>query len=928
MKKKQLFAVLLAGSMTVGMAPAAAFAAEDTGAAAAEAQAAEENTGAADGTEFDAQTNVDGADSQQEDTDGQADAQTDTDAAAAQAAADAEAQAAAEAQAQAEAEAQAQAEAAQQQLEQEQAAEDQAVEEHADAIVKTTEELKNAIAGAPDFTGNIDDTRENLYASSYKILISESFFLTESITIPENKNIAIFSVQGSETSISRGTVTGDMFRVSAGSILSMTKNDGDGTTSVGKLVIDGAKADGTQADGSIVSVDSGAKFVMTTGVTLANNSSAASGAAIRNSGKTVIAGGEIRDNISAGGAVYSTGTVSLEKGTDAAEDEPKIIENYTNAEKSAKLNIVLGQQDQNNGQIIIAGAFENPNLGYSVENPTVGYTAFLKNETVDANGFATAVTAMSYEGDNNFKIDTNTGSLISNRPTVKIKGSTWENGSTTATATITSDKDGTYYYKWVAKGAAAPSIDDATEGVAIAAGETASVSLKNLTGSVVDLYVWVKANDGSVNAEPAKKTITQTAAPVTKPVIKAVGSKWSSRTKVSITLNTTKAGTCYYKWVVRGKTAKNDKKNKVDVSKAGNFSIPLDKLDSKNKIDLLVWFEDKDKQEVSKRIKLLESKRPKETTTTKASLRWTGLSWRDHSSATVTCIIGADGVCNYTWKVKGSDKDGGSGSINIKADKSFNIELNNLPDKEIEVYLTAKDSKGKDIDLQSTINGVVKTAKSFKITLSQSSRPATPTPSPTNVPGANIPPVTDSIVQGLDDALQFYPNTFYDFTVIGAGTTNPNPNEGDVKWVPLYWSTAANPTAKQQHTAWKIGSTKGIKKADTYNLYVFFQKYVYTNGNWQPLDTIESAVYQFKSAELTPSGTPGADGTDGQTGTDPDATVTGEASATSSNGGNGSTSRSAVSTADNSPIGTMSALAVASLLAGGYVIVRRRKKDI
>lgn len=927
MKKKQLFAVLLAGSMTVGMAPAAAFAAEDTGAAAAEAQAAEENTGAADGTEFDAQTNVDGADSQQEDTDGQADAQTDTDAGA-QAAADAEAQAAAEAQAQAEAEAQAQAEAAQQQLEQEQAAEDQAVEEHADAIVKTTEELKNAIAGAPDFTGNIDDTRENLYASSYKILISESFFLTESITIPENKNIAIFSVQGSETSISRGTVTGDMFRVSAGSILSMTKNDGDGTTSVGKLVIDGAKADGTQADSSIVSVDSGAKFVMTTGVTLANNSSAASGAAIRNSGKTVIAGGEIRDNISAGGAVYSTGTVSLEKGTDAAEDEPKIIENYTNAEKSAKLNIVLGQQDQNNGQIIIAGAFENPNLGYSVENPTVGYTAFLKNETVDANGFATAVTAMSYEGDNNFKIDTNTGQLISNRPTVKIKGSTWENGSTTATATITSDKDGTYYYKWVAKGAAAPSIDDATEGVAIAAGETASVSLKNLTGSVVDLYVWVKANDGSVNAEPAKKTITQTAAPVTKPVIKAVGSKWSGRTKVSVTLNTTKAGTCYYKWVVRGKTAKNDKKNKVDVSKAGNFSIPLDKLDSKNKIDLLVWFEDKDKQEVYKRIKLLESRRPKETTTTKASLRWTGLSWRDHSSATVTCIIGADGVCNYTWKVKGSDKDGGSGSINIKADKSFNIELNNLPDKEIEVYLTAKDSKGKDIDLQSTINGVVKTAKSFKITLSQSSRPATPTPSPTNVPGANILPVTDSIVQGLDDALQFYPNTFYDFTVIGAGTTNPNPNEGDVKWVPLYWSTAANPTAKQQHTAWKIGSTKGIKKADTYNLYVFFQKYVYTNGNWQPLDTIESAVYQFKSAELTPSGTPGADGTDGQTGTDPDATVTGEASATSSNGGNGSTSRSAVSTADNSPIGTMSALAVASLLAGGYVIVRRRKKDI
>ena len=57
-------------------------------------------------------------------------------------------------------------------------------------------------------------------------------------------------------------------------------------------------------------------------------------------------------------------------------------------------------------------------------------------------------------------------------------------------------------------------------------------------------------------------------------------------------------------------------------------------------------------------------------------------------------------------------------------------------------------------------------------------------------------------------------------------------------------------------------------------------------------------------------------------------TVTGAASETSSNGGNGTTSRNAVSTADNSPIGTMSALAVASILAGGYVIVRRRKKDI
>ena len=881
MKKKQLFAVLLAGSMTVGMAPAAAFAAEDTGAAAAEAQAAEENTGAADGTEFDAQTNVDGADSQQEDTDGQADAQTDTDAGA-QAAADAEAQAAAAEQG---------------------------------TVVKSEEELQKVINEAPE----LSDTTNVQESDLTKIIISGTIPLTNTVTIPANKGIAIVGEDENAKIERADSYAGNLFEVNG--ILYMAKRDV--AEGAGTLSVDGSVEGETQVTGSLVHVASGAKFAMTTGITLTNNTTTARGAAIFNEGGTVqITGGQISNNHSDGGAVYSTGMILVKKGDGAADTEPTITRN-TKTDGQTAANVVLAGTD---GKIVVNGEITSPQIGFSVENAAENYVAIAKSEDVTDEAFKAAlgVLAPQYEGDKNFKVDTTTGALVSNRPTVKITGSTWKNGSTTATATITSDKDGTYYYKWVAKGAAAPSIDDATEGVAIAAGETASVSLKNLTGGAVDLYVWVKATDGSVNAEPAKKTIT----PVTKPVIKAVGSKWSSRTKVSITLNTTKAGTCYYKWVVRGKTAKNDKKNKVDVSKAGNFSIPLDKLDSKNKIDLLVWFEDKDKQEVSKRIKLLESKRPKETTTTKASLRWTGLSWRDHSSATVTCIIGADGVCNYTWKVKGSDKDGGSGSINIKADKSFNIELNNLPDKEIEVYLTAKDSKGKDIDLQPTINGVVKTAKSFKITLSQSSRPATPTPSPTNVPGANIPPVTDSIVQGLDDALQFYPNTFYDFTVIGAGTTNPNPNEGDVKWVPLYWSTAANPTAKQQHTAWKIGSTKGIKKADTYNLYVFFQKYVYTNGNWQPLDTIESAVYQFKSAELTPSGTPGADGTDGQTGTDPDATVTGEASATSSNGGNGSTSRSAVSTADNSPIGTMSALAVASLLAGGYVIVRRRKKDI
>ena len=1027
MKKKQLFAVLLAGSMTVGMAPAAAFAAEDTGAVTeAEAPTANENT----------ETPDDGAavdDQSQSEADAQAAAEAQ---AAAQAQAEAEAQAAAQAQAEAEAQAAAQAQAeaeaqatAQAQAEEAQQEQTETSAESANVVVKTAEDLKNAINGAPDFTGSIDDTKENLYDSSYKILLSESFALTEPITVPENKNIAIFSVQGSETTISRGTVTGDMFKVSPGSILSMTKNDGDGTTTIGKLLIDGAKADGTQAEGSIISVDANAKFVMTTGVTLANNSSTSAGAAIKNSGKLIITGGEIKDNVSTGGAVYSTGTISLEQGTNAAADEPKIIENYTNtnAEKSVKSNIVLGHQDQNAGSIIIAGAFENSNLGYSVENPTVDYTVFQKPEFLAADAFEKAVNAMSYEGDQSYGINTATGQLVSNKPTVTIDSATSKEANTVS-VTFTSDKAGTYYYKYVAKGAEAPTIEKATEGGTVKAGETTSLKLTNVTDKTIDLYIWVKESESGNNivGEGVKKEIAVTQAqnpdnpkPVAPKVTK-ISAKRKTATTAEVVLQSDKSGTCYYKWVAKGadkpsiSTTKDsnieiteNKDFKIDLKnlkgdaidlyvqvvakdgsktavtkiatvtlketpakisnvsykwkghtsatvtmrsdKAGvyyyecvkrgskaptvdkmskgknvsankDFTISLKDLDANNAIDVYVSIKGTDGTvSTPKKIALDEAKRP-------ANVRWVGFSWFNHTSANVTLISNKSGTCYYKWVSRNSDgtsatpKDLTSTGkqTTFTADKKFNIGLEDLDsDNPIDLYIQIKDK-----------NGVL--TNPLKIAFKEDFRPKVADPTPTNTPNAYIPDVKESIVQGLDEAIQFYPNQFYEFTVIGAGTTNQDPNEGDVKWVPVYWSTAANPTQSQMHTAWKIGSAKGINKDATYNLYVFFQKYVYTGGQWQQTDTIESAVYQFKSAKLTPTGTPGADGSygGGQTGSDLNATITGEASATSSNGGNGTRSRNAVSTADNSPVGTMSALAVASLLAGGYVIVRRRKKDI
>lgn len=1016
MKKKQLFAVLLAGSMTVGMAPAAAFAAEDTGAVTeAEASTADENTETPDdGAAVDDQSQSE-ADAQAE-AEAQAAAQAQAEAAAqaaAQAQAEAEAQAAAQAQAEAEAQAAAQAQAEEAQQEQQTTA--------ADATVTTAAELQAAINNAPDFAGSIDDS--DLYTSAYKILISASFNLTYTITVPANKNIAIFGATNATTVVGRGSVAGDMFKVSAGSILSMTQNEGDGSSEIGKLSVEGNKADGTAADGAIVSVEAGAKFVMTTGVTLSKNVSTAAGAAVKNSGKLVITGGEIKDNVSTGGAVYSTGTISLEQGTDAAADEPKIIENYTSAEKSVKSNIVLGKQDQSAGSIIIAGAFENQNIGYSVENPAVDYTVFQKPESLDATAFAKAVNAMSYEGDQSYGINTDTGLLVSNIPTVNI-GSATSKEANTVSVTFTSDKAGTYYYKYVAKGAEAPTIEKAIEGGTVKAGETTSLKLTKVTDKTIDLYVWVKESESGndIVGEGVKKDIAVTQAQKpddskpAAPKVKKISAESKTATTAEVVLQSDKSGTCYYKWVAKGAkkpsittkdskiavTAKKDckidlknlegdaidfyvqvvakdgsktavtkiatvtlKKETVKTpaeisnvsykwkshtsatvtmrsDKAGvyyykcvnrgskaptvdkmskgtkvsankDFMISLKDLDANNAIDVYVSIKGTDGTvSTPKKIALDEAKRP-------ANVKWIAFKWTSHTSAMAKFVTSKSGKLYYAWVTR--DEAGNSdipdiynsgNSIETGADREISIYLNDLdPDKAIDLYVRFKDNNG------------IETVP-LKLNLTEEGRPAE---------GHNPKSykVSESRVYDLDNPLEFYPNTFYEFRVVGAGTDNDNPGEQDVKWVPLYWSTSANPSDSQKHSAWKIGSGKGINKDATYNLYVFFQKYIYTGGQWQETDTIESAVYQFRSAKLTPTGTPGADGTygtGGQTGSDPDATITGEASATSSNGGNGTRSKNAVSTADNSPIGTMSALAVASLLAGGYVIVRRRKKDI
>lgn len=196
--------------------------------------------------------------------------------------------------------------------------------------------------------------------------------------------------------------------------------------------------------------------------------------------------------------------------------------------------------------------------------------------------------------------------------------------------------------------------------------------------------------------------------------------------------------------------------------------------------------------------------------------------------------------------------------------------------------------------------------------------------------------VDECTVTGLESPLKFYPKMFYEFSVTGAGqNSNKTPVTGDEKYVPLYWSTHKNPTAKQQNKEWKVGSAKGISEAGTYTMYVFFQKYTYKSDKWVE-GKIESKAVQFQAAEITKDEwenyekenniTPVPyNGDDTGSGDDADAELTATAEASEKDAG--SKSKSAVSTADESPIGTMSALAALSLLAGGYIVVRKRKKE-
>ena len=322
------------------------------------------------------------------------------------------------------------------------------------------------------------------------------------------------------------------------------------------------------------------------------------------------------------------------------------------------------------------------------------------------------------------------------------------------------------------------------------------------------------------------------------------------------------------------------------------------------------------------------------------------ISWNKAYEHTVdltfhTNDAGVGGRYYVTW-LKKSDSTPGFEAVksNYKSSgdiaSSASVQLTDVAyDTAIKVVVYAEDSKGLE-----AVAPLVLTLKAKASTPTEA--PVTTTPTPTTRATIN-PSVSESKVTGLEKALEFYPKQMYNFTVTGAGTDNTNPIKGDTKWIPYGWSMSAKNIDTGYQKSWSIGNVNGIKQAKTFRMYIFFQKYIYNGSEWEATGVKEALPTEFKSKAIdftvTPSGTitPTATAGSGSGGYDRNGTDSGDGNGTDgddaenhdgTDSDTGSTSATNARTADNSPIATMMMLASLSLVAGGYVIVRKRKKEI
>lgn len=831
MRRKQLYAIILAGALAASSAPAAVFAAE--GDVAATAETSEENP-------------VDGETAAATEAPAEqapADTTAATEAPAEQAPAQ-EAAAATEAPAQ-------EAAPSEQTTEETPAVQETPAAETTEApeagetasgvmitvdgVTTAYKDIQDAINNAPAPT-----TDENGKVQIPVIEVTKDQSISTSITVESGKRVCITATAAVNITRADG-FTDEIFKVYGNDSELALDVEGESAS----LSLDGTATNTTK---TLVSVSDSGAFEVYNGVVLTNNKTDDNGGAITNDGgKLYLVGGTVTGNSGAKGGIYSNTTVCIGVSySTGAKSDIKVADNKNG--QDATVNLYVELSDASEVPVKITGALaDTASIGYTDPSPatdkkiiTIGKDTS-DNSLVSADEFKTAVSKFTYDDSEKFVFaeltdgaDTVTLKAVDSKPdpepdpaafVIKETGSVSWSDYTTATAYFNTTNDCKWYYERVAKDANV-SIDGFNESKAInsASAGDVLVNVKNIPTGNWAIAVYAKSQtDGTVQA---LKIVLNNRKPTTFKISQA------SNTKVEWEDHNT--ATVYF-------TATHDCKWYSQVKKAS-----------------------------TKKFSLADSKA---VNTAKAG---------DVVSAVVKDIPEGEG---YAIVVLARSTQDNAPAVGI-----FSLDDKNRPAK------------------SSTANRKAKTYS-----------------------------VTDNKVTGLENPLKFFPSKKYEFTVTEAGMSDEAPYVvGDERYAFLYWSTSSsgkNPQAKKV-----IMSLKGIQDANTYTMYLFFQKYRFNGTDWVKKGSPESISTKFSSAgytdeelkeyleEAKENGTevPGYENYTGS-GDETDAELTATAEASEKDAG--SKSKSAVSTADESPIGTMSALAALSLLAGGYIVVRKRKKE-
>ena len=385
MRRKQLYAIILAGALAASSAPAAVFAAE--GDVAATAETSEENP-----------------------VDGETAAATEAPAEETPAATEAPAEQAPAQEAAAATEAPAQ-EAAPSEQTQQTTEETPAVQETPAAETTEAPEageettlaegestkptaisitLKSTEEGAEDKVRYFDTIQHAINAApgynaetakdATVIEISGQIALDAPVTVLADKKVCIRAKDAVTITRTSDAFKGDMFEVSGenAELQFDVKEGAEGAsfTVSGKISDDESDSVG----GSIVSVGAGAAFGMDAGVTLKENNSAANGGAITNvGGNIVLKGGTITGNNGAKGAVYSDSDIKVQGTVVVKENQPA--------------NIYLA----GTSALVVSGAMTNSDISFTQEKAADKQVAVKSVENFAAADFNTAVGQIKYD---------------------------------------------------------------------------------------------------------------------------------------------------------------------------------------------------------------------------------------------------------------------------------------------------------------------------------------------------------------------------------------------------------------------------------------------------------------------------------------------------------------------------------------------------